>query len=289
MTTDGKKRETTVVTSDDEEAHRVYTRILQTCNDIGHKIAQYPCPAMEHFRKKLESYVLECKFIEPDVDACVLWTYSSDPNVEGWEMDIGGYALENPYIKEVLVQEHGKAEYKYVSHGESSGSYEWVVEKKYDYKYLNRDPQLHNVDCRGVLQKDTYKLTFVTPVVDFLWGPVGASGVQRLNEDSQLRQMLMKTKVPEINLKYNSILITDTRVPSEKLFRCVERIAEHMMQEPIYVEREEPVGVSQPKTQRTERSTGLICNRCGKSILGMPFKAKGGNEVLCARCKVKVL
>ena len=227
MAVDHKLKEITVIKSEDGRAHKVYVHILQTCSNIDHKIAQYPCPNMITIRKKLESFGSACEFIEPDADAYALQNWYADFRM--WETDLGGYILDNPFIKEVLVKECGKAEY--IS---TRDTRQWYSEREYNFNYVIRDSRIHQIDCGGNLQKQ-----FGLRVVDFIWDGLGS---QALNDDEELRRMLMKTKPADIKLENNSILLTDRRrsneimvrhEPSEPVFRCVERIAEHMLREPV--------------------------------------------------------
>jgi len=161
MTEDGKEKEITAAKTDDDEAYRLNAHILKICKNSGQEIEQYPCPAMIFLREKLESFGLECKFLEPDVDTYELLDY---PQIKEWQIDLGGYALENPFIKEVLVQERGRSEYTYHYYltGTAGAPYSWDSERKYDFDYVIRDPQIHQIDCSGNLEKK-FGLSLLAP------------------------------------------------------------------------------------------------------------------------------
>ena len=62
-------------------------------------------------------------------------------------------------------------------------------------------------------------------------GRRGHKLTQRLNQDGQLRQMLIKAKAPAIRITGNHIYIEDKNFPSQKLSQCVDTIACYIRQE----------------------------------------------------------
>ena len=62
--------------------------------------------------------------------------------------------------------------------------------------------------------------------LDYEWK--GGSFAEKLNHDTELTEMLKKAKAPNIKIRANHIYIKDNKIPHQKLFFCIERIAEYV-------------------------------------------------------------
>jgi len=198
----------------------IYAHILRICDQFGQKVIQYPDPKMVRWAERAEYLGVECEFIEPNV---AYNTASGGGDFRSWQRDLGGYILQNPSINMAKVRETGTASYQH-STGPYGGGGGWSSRINYDFDYVVKVSSVPRIACTGSPIKKFWIRT-----VGYKWG--GTTLAQILNDDAQLREMLMKAKAPTIELRENHILITDKRFPSERLFRCLERIAEYVGRE----------------------------------------------------------
>lgn len=210
-----REKEANLASSTDATAHEIYTHILQVCNRLGHKIVQYPDPKMVRWRDQLERFGVACEFIEPSVDD---FRVSRDNDHCSWRRDLGGFRLRNPNIDSVTVRESGWAEYE-----DWGPNAHWRIETDYYFDFVVRVSSVPPIACKGSPIKK-----FRVRMVGYNWQ--GPSLAQTLNDDADLREMLVKAKAPPLELNDNHILINNC-FPSARLFRCLERIAEHVRRE----------------------------------------------------------
>lgn len=198
----------------------IYAHILRICDQFGQKVIQYPDPKMVRWAEQAEYLGVECEFIEPNV---AYNTASGSGDLRSWQRDLGGYILQNPSINMTKVRETGTASYQH-STGPYGGGGGWVSRINYNFDYVVKVSSVPRIACTGSPIKK-----FRVRTVGYNWG--GTTLAQILNDDVQLREMLVKAKAPAIELKENHILVTHNRFPSERLFRCLERIADHVRRE----------------------------------------------------------
>lgn len=68
--------------------------------------------------------------------------------------------------------------------------------------------------------------------IDYEWQ--GGSFAETLNHDIELTEMLKEAGAPSIEIGANHIHIKDNKIPHQRLFCCIERIAEYILMKMIF-------------------------------------------------------
>jgi len=209
--------------------HGIYGEVIKTCERLGHRIMEYPCPNILELSDLLKKLGIECHFITPDYDDYKLFSSMEHPDwfsllvfdkggskeYREWLMDIGGYSLENSSIEQIRLQEVGRSEYHTGDLGGGSG---WHTQQAFVFDCTVKVSSIPEVDYLGLLGDR----------IDYIWD---GRGLHVIKEDAELNKALKKAKAPSIEVKNNHIRYIYEKMPSEKLFRCIERIAEHVCNE----------------------------------------------------------
>ncbi|MBU7038609.1 MAG: hypothetical protein HXS52_11815 [Theionarchaea archaeon] len=69
---------------------------------------------------------------------------------------------------------------------------------------------------------------FSEKIIDYEWQ--GGEFAERLNQDSELADMLRRAKAPHIEIRGNHIYLGDSKLPDQMLFSSIEKIAEHIVE-----------------------------------------------------------
>ncbi len=241
----------------------LYTDILRISKQYGHKIAQKPDEKLINLANQLKDLNVESEFIEADVQQNkasegVKWSGNF------WQRDVGGLKLSCSNVERIKVTESGNLTINPGSTYVPVNQYNY--ETRYHTDWVIPVEQTLSIDCVG-----RPKRKFPRGLVDYEWqegglaqepkqdmtlreimsqskkptwseanklvegeadsGRRGHKLTQRLNQDGQLRQMLIKAKAPAIRITGNHIYIEDKNFPSQKLSQCVDTIACYIRQE----------------------------------------------------------
>lgn len=241
----------------------LYTDILRISKQYGHKIAQKPDEKLIDLANQLKDLNVESEFIEADVQQNkasegVKWSGNF------WQRDVGGLKLSCSNVERIKVTESGNLTINPGSTYVPVNQYNY--ETRYHTDWVIPVEQTLSIDCVG-----RPKRKFPGRLVDYEWqeghfiqepkqymtlreimkqskkptwseanklvegeadsGRRGHKLTQRLNQDGQLRQMLIKAKAPAIRVTGNHIYIEDKNFPSQKLSQCVDTIACYIRQE----------------------------------------------------------
>ena len=203
-------------------ALKLYTDILRISKQYGHKIVQKPDEKLIDLANQLKDLNVESEFIEADVQQNkasegVKWSGNF------WQRDVGGLKLSCSNVERIKVSESGDLT---MTPGPTAGSNQPHYETRYHTDWVIPVEQTLSIDCVG-----RPKRKFPRGLVDYEWQEGGHKLTQRLNQDGQLRQMLIEAKAPAIRITGNHIYIEDKNFPSQKLSQCVDTIACYIRQE----------------------------------------------------------
>ena len=182
-----------------------------------HRIKQRPVKKLMNLAQQLRAIGAESEFIDPEVK----WNRFSE---KAWRRDLGGLRLSGTNLGSISVTEEGWIE---VTQGAGQYPGSVTIRARYDFDY-----ELHlgfsaTISCNGSPRKK-----LLVRVIDYVWkdGRIAS----RLNQDAELRQMLTKAKAPPMQINTGRtyhIYVRRQKFPSQKLFQCIERIAEHIRAE----------------------------------------------------------
>lgn len=201
----------------------IFSDIIRISRQHGYKVAQRPNEEMAYLASRLRAIDVESEFLEPDVQHNRV---SQTEDSGSWHMEHGGLMLKHSNINYIGVNEDGILSTTPGYAGPSGGSPSSV----------NIGQQYH-IDCK--IQIDTaadvvssgkpHRKGVLKRVVDYDWA--GGNLAKRLNEDTQLREMLVKAKAPAIEVRGDHIRIEDKKFLTPKLFQCLDRIAGRVRQQ----------------------------------------------------------
>ena len=192
-------------------AIEVYSDIIRTSMQCGHRISRQPSPKIVQMGNQLRSVGIESELIEPEVEY-------NEQGDSSWRLELGSLTPRGTNIDTVRLRETGQIT------GSAGMYYTAELHIQYSVDYMIQIEHIPHISCEGRPEKK-----FPGRVVDYHWA--GASLAETLNEDTQLRQLLVKAKAPAIEVKGNNIRIQDKKLPTVKLFQCIDRIAEYIRKE----------------------------------------------------------
>ena len=234
-------------------AIKLYRDILEASESAGHRIRQRPAKKLVTFAKQLRAIGVECEFIEPQIqqkqghddmgrkagigaEGDLVFVDSEgnvvkrDDTLAGlcevaetyWRRDLGGLKLSVANVDLIRVTEEGWVDFTPTGGQYGAGGPDVNIGYEVDYTIQTETPA--RIACKGEPEKK-----FLIRVVDYVWK--GGKLAKRLNEDAQLREMLIRAKAPPMEIKANHIHVKGDRFPCRKLFECIDVIAGHAHRE----------------------------------------------------------
>lgn len=195
----------------------IYTNILRISEQHRHRLVQQPHQDISDLATQLRSLDIECEFLDPDFQ---LNRVNEAELSTSWHVDLGGLELKHSNILQTKIREEGR--HVWVGGADAGGGEE--LHFRYHTNYKIRIQPAFGITCVGKPVKQ-----FPRRVIDYHWE--GDKLAQTLNQDRQLRPMLVKAKAPEIKITGNNIHTEDEKFPSLKLFQCIDMVAKRVREE----------------------------------------------------------
>ncbi len=195
-------------------AIEVYSDIMRSSIRYEHRILPKPSLQISQLADQLRQYGTEAELIEPEVE-------HNKQDESSWRLGLGGIRLRSTNVETVGFHEEGV-----INRVPGAVGFDGSGEVRIRY-FMDCTIRVKPIPMAPVTGSPVKK--FLGRVVDYYWR--NNKLAQRLNEDTKLRSMLVKSKAPEIEVRGNHIRIQDKKFPSAKLFQCIDRIAGHIHQE----------------------------------------------------------
>ncbi len=209
-------------------ALKTYYSILQISQQQGYWIGTRIDEKVTKFQERLKTIGVTSEFIESD-DLYLALPTSGTTSEQHWRRELGSLRLYDSDVNLIKVTESGYAaiEVTHTTHYSSNGSsYTTTTRKLVFYPQYNVD---FVVETANIQMK-----AHGVPVKKFagllMWGYEwqGTHSAERLNHDLKLIEMLKKAKAPAIRIRGNHIQLSESTLPSQTLFQCIDRIAAHI-------------------------------------------------------------
>lgn len=196
----------------------VHTDIIRFSKKHGYRLEQQPGREIAYLAGQLRKFGVESQFVEPDVDHNRVSRSGGDSC--SWYMNSGGLKLEHCSIDEVKMSEGGKREKQSSAPYGLFSSYKFEV--YYDFDCTVQIEPAPDIVCFGKSVKG-----FLGRVADYQWEDW--KGIKlALNEDAQLRKMLIEAEAPAIQVDGNHIKMRTKYPLSTRLFQAINNIAGHV-------------------------------------------------------------
>ena len=180
----------------------LYKDIVQASR---HRIRQTPDKKLVELAERLREIGVESEFMEPQVqdDLTERFGGASSGTASSWARDLGGLKFSGKSMDSMRVTEVGHVEVGHIHATEGTpGAYGRMssvsVKRCYLSHYIIQIRSSSRIACKGEPKK-----RFLLRVVDYTW--TGSKLAERLNQDAQLRNMLIKAKALPMHIKTNHI------------------------------------------------------------------------------------
>ncbi len=160
----------------------LFSDIMRTSSRYGHKISPRPGRTIIQMANELRHHGVESEYVEPEVE-------HNEQGDRSWQLELGSLKLKGSNTDTVRLTEQGQCEENYASTPAGPGVSFPKVIIQYSVDYIIQIQNIPDTTCIGCP-----KSKFPRRVVNYHWE--GANLAENLNEDTQLRKMLVKAKAP---------------------------------------------------------------------------------------------